>query len=584
MHKRLDKRLIESCKEAISDVESKKNPDFLSSFSQRHEKARESGDKELEGVMKLLWGAFSMYFQFTTGEPFGPLGNSTQGRTMIPKDLTEENLCNLEEILQISDNPEVVARISDLLWLRRTNHLFAEKAIQSYLKSVDEDIANEQWVPKSKWLKRATQITMELGKRAEEREVVKKKLLYLFEISRKNCFNPQQDYWPASILNLIIENKFADNWEELGDKSVEIAKGFHVSPGCDTPCEYYKLAAKCYTYAIKPQKVEDVKLAVAKHWEDEARCFNTPQGCFHLAHFLKKAIHAYREIEMKEKAEELIHEYKEANKVAVSQMKCIKRKIDVTQLIKTADDSLQGKNGLAAITAFISLYNPCSYDKQKISAENSLKQYPVQAILTKSIITPEGNVSENIAGMLKNNEERIQSEIINQYNLSQNFVASTILKQGISIILKSDGTWKKAIKELVNKSKFVPKDRADVYERSIIAGFEEDFLISTHLIIPQLENSIRVIFALNKFKTTSVLPLNVQKEKNLNELLIDVNAEKIFGKDLLWEMRSLLIEQSGPNLRNRLCHGLMDSNSVNSPMSIFLLWLTLYLIIDFESK
>ena len=127
----------------------------------------------------------------------------------------------------------------------------------------------------------------------------------------------------------------------------------------------------------------------------------------------------------------------------------------------------------------------------------------------------------------------------------------------------------------------MPKDRVDIYERAIIAGFEGDLLLFVHLIIPQLENSVRLIFGMNKLKITSVLPSGVQREKDMNDLLNDPNAEQIFGKDLLWEMRSLLIEQSGPNLRNRVCHGLADSNDLNGASSTFLLWLTTYLIIGF---
>lgn len=168
--------------------------------------------------------------------------------------------------------------------------------------------------------------------------------------------------------------------------------------------------------------------------------------------------------------------------------------------------------------------------------------------------------------------------------MSQNLTASTMLKLAISILLKSGGTWKRAIKELINASRFVPEDRRDIFERAIIAGFEGDLLVFTHLIIPQIENSIRLIFAINKLKVTSVLPDGVQRERDLNELLPDKNAEQIFSKDLLWEMRSLLVEQSGPNLRNRVCHGLANSDDVTGPSSIFLLWLTLYLIVGFESK
>lgn len=580
----LDKRLLNECKEAIYDVESKKFPKLFYPFRQRLDKARESDDKELEEWMKLLSGIFSMYFQFAKGQPFGPLMAGPQGRSMIPEDLTESELCKIEEVLQVSNNSTFIARICDVLWIRRRDYLYAQKAINAYLQSVDEDKNNKSWVSKSEWLKRAAQIAMELGEKVSERQLVKEKLMNLFEESRKRCFNSGQGFWPHALLEIIVSNKFADNWEELGDKVVEIAKGFPVSPGCEEPRKYYSLAIECYNYAKKPNKVNAAKLSIAKHWEDEANSFKTPQGCdgFNLAYRLEKAVHVYRDVGEKGKAEELIREWKEANKTAISQMKPISVEIETTSLVKIADDFLEGKNGKDAITAFISLYTPCCYEKEKELVNDLNRKHPVLAMFGKSTFTAEGNISEKISSMLDDKDERVKADIISQYNLSQELTASTTLKRGLYIILNSDGTWKDAIKELLNSGKFVPKDRIDIYEKAIISGFEGDMLVFSHLIIPQLENSVRSIFAENKLNITSVYQSGVQREKDLNDLLKDENAEKIFGKDLLWEMRSLLIAQSGPNLRNRICHGLMNPSEIDSPSLVFLIWLTLYLLFGFQ--
>jgi len=580
----IDKRLIEICKASVADIEAKRFSDFLSSFRQRQDAAKKEGDLELEEFMKLLWGVFSMYFTFSKGQPFGPLMSGSQGRTLIPEDLTEDELLKLEEILKASDNPEFVARICDVLWIRRRGPLYARRAIEAYLKSADGDKDNEMWVPRSEWLKRATQIAMELGEKAQERQVIKKKLLDLFEEGRKKCFDAKQDYWPASLLELLIENKLADNWEGLGDKSVEISKGFPISPGCDASRRYYELAAKCYTHANKPEKAKEFKIAIAKHWEDEARSFKTPEGCdgFNLAHRLEKAIHAYREAGEKDKAEALVHELKEANKLTLSQMKVISSPpIDVAPLIKIADDLLEGKTGAAVIEAFAALCKPSSYEHEKESAEKNLKEHPLQGLFNTNILTQEGNVSAKISGITDDYEDTLKAQIIRGYNLGQNLSACTTLKRGVTLIIQSGDSWKNAIKELISNSKFVPKERVDIFERAIIAGFESDFLTFTHLIIPQIENSVRLIFATNKLKITSVSSDGVQEERDLNQLLADPKAGGIFGKDLIWEMRSLLTEKCGPNLRNRMCHGLIDSQDINNSSSFFLLWLTIYLLVGF---
>lgn len=578
----LDKKMLEACKEAIFAIESKKSPDFLSSFKQIQAKAQETGDKELEEFMKLLWQVFSMYFQWGKDQPFGPLMSGPQGRTMIPEDLTEDELLKLEEVLAVSTNPEFVARISDVLWIRRKNHLYAKKAIKAYLKAADEDKDSEMWVPRGEWLKRATQLAMELGEKAQERQVIKNKLMELFEESRKSCFNPRQDYWPSAILELLIENKLVDNWEELADKVVEIAKGFPTSPGCDAPRKYYEHAAACYSYANKPEKAKEAKLAIAKHWEDEAKAFKTPQGCdgLNLAHRLEQAIHAYREAGDKKRAEELVHELKEANKISLGQMKVIKSPtIDAGPLIKIADDLMQGKKGIEAIEAFAALHRPFNYDHEKVSAEKMLKEHPLQGIIDTQIIAEEGNVTAKIPGMTEDYEGSLKAQIIKGYNLGQSLSACTTIRRGVDIFVQSDESWRDAVKELVGKSDFVPKDRTDIFERALIAGFEGDYLTFTHFIIPQLENSIRMIFGLNKLKTTSISSSGIQEERDLNQLLNDPSAEAIFGKDLVWEMRALLIEKYGPNLRNRVCHGLINSSDINSNSSLFLLWLSICLLV-----
>lgn len=583
---KINKRLIDSYKEIVEDVASAKFPDYLSAFRAKQDFARKEGDKELEEFMRLLWGVFSMYFQFDKKEPFGPLMTGPQGRTLLPEDLTEEELQKLEVLLGITLNPQFKARISDVLWLRRKNHEFAQKAVSAYLQSVDED-KDDCWVPRGDWLKRAAQIAMQLGTKAKERDVVKTKLMGLFEKDRLNYFSAGQDYWPASILDILIENKLVENWEELGDKSVEIAKGFSISPRCDAPRKYYKIAGECYKNAKKSDKEKSALIAIAKHREDEAKSFKTPDGCdgFNLAHRVEKAIHAYRKAGEKEKAEELVHELKEANKIALSQMKVIKTPaIDVVPLIKIADDAIGDKKGAEALEAFALLLRPLSYEDEKKSAETMLKEHPLQGIFDAQILTEEGNVVAKMPGSMNKYEERLKAQIIRSYNLGQGLSANTTLKRGIELIIQSGDGWKSGLRGLITSSVFVPENRADIYERAIIAGFEGDLLLFAHLIVPQIENSVRTIFGMNRLKITFVSHDGIQQERDLNQLLTDVNAEMIFSKNLLWEMRSLLIEKVGPNFRNRICHGLMTSEDIHGTSAIFLLWMTFHLIVGFKRK
>ncbi|WP_432327726.1 hypothetical protein ACRQ5D_31385 [Mucilaginibacter sp. P25] len=50
------------------------------------------------------------------------------------------------------------------------------------------------------------------------------------------------------------------------------------------------------------------------------------------------------------------------------------------------------------------------------------------------------------------------------------------------------------------KSSFIPNSRLRIYARGLAAGFENDFLLSAHLLVPQLENSFRHVAELKKYR------------------------------------------------------------------------------------
>jgi hypothetical protein len=170
--------------------------------------------------------------------------------------------------------------------------------------------------------------------------------------------------------------------------------------------------------------------------------------------------------------------------------------------------------------------------------------------------------------------------VIQQYNLCQNLAGAVLLEEARSIIQGGpDVTWRAAIEELIGEHPLIQSVRSQLYSRAIFAGCEGDGLVFLHLIIPQVEYLVREALHRAGVQTTSIGAAGVQEERDLNYLLRGEAAESILGKDLVWEMRSLLTEKCGPNLRNRLCHGLLHDSDFSQSHSTFLLWLALYLLV-----
>jgi len=444
----LNESLLDKIKEAITDYEEKKYPSLSASFREKLKLSKKTNNKELGLIITLLLTVFSFYYlQNNKKLPFGPTEELPDGsRVMMLEKLEGKDLDNLEKILAVTENPEFNARICDVLWIRKKDYAYAKNAILSYVECLEKNEEDLE-ITRIECLRRAMQISLKIKDRVQI-DKVKIKIFDLFEKSRKTCFNPQTDYLPYNLVQIIVENKLSDNWEELGDKLIEIAKGFPISPGCDAPRAYYDLAAKCYHYAEQLNKEKDAKLSIAHHFEQEALCFNTPNTCdgFNMAYRIQKAIDAYRKVEgQKEKVDQLIIQLKEANKMTLNQAKCITGEIKVDDILKNAEDNMKGKEGKELIISFILLYKPSSYREVKELVENINTKFPIQSLMSETVIVPEGNISVKNPGMINKSEERIKQDIIKQYNLQQKFIGFTIFRKGISIILNSNGTWKSAI-------------------------------------------------------------------------------------------------------------------------------------------
>lgn len=126
-------------------------------------------------------------------------------------------------------------------------------------------------------------------------------------------------------------------------------------------------------------------------------------------------------------------------------------------------------------------------------------------------------------------------------------------------------------------SPFIPNGREEIYAIGILAGFNNDLLTSTHLLIPQLENSFRYIID-QKGGISSTLSQNgIQQEKNLEQIFDDDIILNTFTTETIFTLKSLLISKHGHNLRNELSHGLLDHDSFYSVPAMYIWWITLRL-------
>jgi hypothetical protein len=129
---------------------------------------------------------------------------------------------------------------------------------------------------------------------------------------------------------------------------------------------------------------------------------------------------------------------------------------------------------------------------------------------------------------------------------------------------------------LVTNNPFIRAAHEGIYLQGIQAEFIGDWLLAMHLLIPQLEESARYVLQQHGV-VTSNLKQGVQMEKDINELLWDRTAEEIFGEDYLFDLRGIMIERLGCNMRNEMAHGLMCEAALYRAEAVYLWWLVIRL-------
>lgn len=99
--------------------------------------------------------------------------------------------------------------------------------------------------------------------------------------------------------------------------------------------------------------------------------------------------------------------------------------------------------------------------------------------------------------------------------------------------------------------------------KGIKAYLDDDFLVALHILIPQIEASIRNLA--EKIGAPILKPSRSGgfHYKNLDDLLTDENIIDVLGEDMCLYLRTLLTDPRGWNLRNNICHGISPIETFN---------------------
>lgn len=123
-------------------------------------------------------------------------------------------------------------------------------------------------------------------------------------------------------------------------------------------------------------------------------------------------------------------------------------------------------------------------------------------------------------------------------------------------------------------SPFVPADREDLFSLAFARFFGGDFISALHILVPQMENSLRHVLKQAGHEPSSIRSDMTQENRTLSVMLNKDRGslEGIYGTAIVYEIENLFDFRGGPALRHQLAHGLVSGAACYGADAIYACW------------
>jgi len=550
--------------------------DYSFKFADLCEENFSNGNLKASKVFYLLRNACSMALKpGSLNEPYEAGCIRGDCRLAILEDFTERDLEFFESILDEITDCRLKSRIADILWILKIpkNIKFLEIAVNEYSKISLEPSSLNQF--KIDVFERAIRLSR-LSKITKNQYV---------EISNQilECFNkaePTDRYYCLRISYLLDIVELSRKLQpSIAEKLENFADAFTKEKEFIAAIDYYQESQKWHKKLKNSRKIAETALKMANILIEKAKESSAISSKIDLEQALKELRGVPKkdrnELGIDQKIDEIRKLMGQNNQDIINEMSLIATdKIDISRYQNNAKLAVKGKRLSEAVLCLANITANPLYEDIKKSSENLLKKPLLSNFITQIYVDADGRKLSQII----TKDDRLKHEMYQQYHIHVKLAVDGRILPAFLQILEEHRVAMRFIYDICRNSSLVPVDRVDIWAQGLYYGFDRDFLVSSHLLIPQIEHLARILLQKEKIPTTTIDEYGVESEKSINSLLEEPKIYELLGRDLTEELKFLLTEPMGLNYRNKICHGLV-SESPNYA-DIYIWWLCLRLMIN----
>ncbi|WP_156365776.1 DUF4209 domain-containing protein [Nocardiopsis sp. NRRL B-16309] len=536
-------------------------------------------------------------------EPYEPAIQFGGSRTPIPTDLTPDQIALLARLAPLIEHTGLRARVADIAWTYgdRGNHDLLATAIDSYQQS---PLEHPSWFHggRDSW-RRAFELALRRGKGEQERveemrQAVRSKVL--------SC-EIEDSFLPVQLSELLFQcakvppeeaRPIADHCLHLAIEAAD-EKKYRLARSLN------RQAASWFGRASEQEAANNCIARVADAYVAEAdqRQSGDLSSAMAAGHFLEKAVAVLsslprkfrRDAGLEGRLSDLRIRLSDTRLDTLEEMVLIESEgIDLSEYMQRARSAVAGRGRLEALERLGGIH-PLTNAGQAISNAVSLSSESIvdqiarrstyardgRKVATSSHSGSEGrqesiDVESVIQGAA---ESDVWSHVVRDFGGRVEVVGKAMILPAQEVILLEHRFDQSFLFDICRESPFVPEGQAGLWARGLLHGLGGDYASASFMLVPQLEQLVRLVLKSRGVYTLLVDKSGVETEKGLSALLEMPEAMEALGAGLVLELRALLCDQQGANLRNNLAHGIATDGEAWSFSAVYAWWLCLRIVI-----
>lgn len=519
--------------------------------------------------------------------PFVPNFVLQEQRGVIESDFSKESLQAIAQFSYEIMVPELKARLADIAWVTKSGSIkHAYLAIDAYIESAKQLLITQAtWVDVIERVERALRLSCIFRGNSQRPDLFAKISDFIIsEVDSKRLIDPP--FYTSHLLKLACECGVGEKaW--ILSAAEEIAQNSFTKGDYRTSINAWQIAL----YSVNSQQEKEKQWEI---WKKISNCHikesERQDGSIIAASCLLKAIDALAKVPntRKDRLElyEVMRDYQVDSLHELSEFSSPPQ--DISEIVSHAIAQVQGRDFFDMLFRLgVLVSQPTNMKQLKEDAVKEM-QNSFAWIFGGTHIDHDGMTVATVpAGIgIEDGENgvNIWSVMMRNIRVDHQLAVRGQILPAIDEIMTQYTTSDRALSTLFKDHPFIPPEHEYYFIKGITFGLQGDFLSASHILIPQIENSLRYIARINGEEPTRLHGDGSQERSSLKVLLEHEVIIKAFGVDIVGNMQALLIDKIYGDLRNQMSHGYVPAHHFLSDAPKYMWWLVLhFLMVPFGS-